>query len=156
MIQRIQSIYLLIAAIIPIILLFIPIGTLENSMGFYTYSSFNVKIINTDLAIIGTSYNALLLIVSSILSFATILFYKKRKLQVRIINFNMLAILGALLCMFYLYPQIIFPKNPVLAGTILDFNFAMLIALFSALGLFFAKKAILKDEALVKSTERLR
>ncbi len=156
MIQRIQSIYLLIAAIIPIILLFIPIGILESTMGSYSYNSFNVKIINTDVVIIGTSYNALLLILSSILSFATIFFYKKRKLQVRIINFNMLAILGALLSMFYLYPQVIFPKNPVLSGTILDFNFAMLIALFTALGLFFAKRAILKDEALVKSTERLR
>lgn len=156
MIQRIQSIYLLIAAIIPIILLFIPIGILESTMGSYSYNSFNVKIINTDVVIIGTSYNALLLILSSILSFATIFFYKKRKLQIRIINFNMLAILGALLSMFYLYPQVIFPKNPVLSGTILDFNFAMLIALFTALGLFFAKRAILKDEALVKSTERLR
>jgi len=156
MIQRIQSIYLLIAAIIPVILLFIPIGILESAMGSYSYNSFNVKIINTDVVIIGTSYNALLLILSSILSFATIFFYKKRKLQVRIINFNMLAILGALLSMFYLYPQVIFPKNPVLSGTILDFNFAMLIALFTALGLFFAKRAILKDEALVKSTERLR
>ena len=156
MIQRIQTLYLFCAAIVPLILLFIPIGTLSNEIGSFTYSSLNVKIINTDVVIMSTMYNALLLILSSVLSFATILFYKKRKLQVRIINFNMLAILGALLSMFYLYPQILFPKNQVLAGTILDFNFAMLIALFTALGLFFAKKAILKDEALVKSTERLR
>lgn len=156
MIQRIQTLYLFCAAIVPLILLFIPIGTLSNEMGVYTYSSFSVQIVNTDIVIMSTVYNALLLILSSVLSFITILFFKRRKLQVRIINFNMLAILGALMCMFYLYPQMIFPKNELLAGTILDFNFVMLIVLFTALGLFFAKKAILKDEALVKSTERLR
>ena len=40
MIQRIQSIYLLVAGIVTIVLLFIPIGTLTSELGFYTYTSF--------------------------------------------------------------------------------------------------------------------
>jgi lysylphosphatidylglycerol synthetase-like protein (DUF2156 family) len=136
--------------------LFIPIGTLKGAEGFYTYNSFFVKLINTDLTIVTTFYNGLLLILSTILSLVTILFYKKRKLQVRIINFNMLVILGALFSMFYIYPKFIFAKNTVLAGTVLDFNFVILISLITAAGLYLAKRAILKDEAIVKSTERLR
>ena len=115
-----------------------------------------MKLINTDLTIVTTFYNGLLLILSTILSLVTILFYKKRKLQVRIINFNMLVILGALFSMFYIYPKFIFAKNAVLAGTVLDFNFVILISLITAAGLYLAKRAILKDEAIVKSTERLR
>lgn len=156
MIQRIQTIYLFCAALVTFILLFIPIGTLKGAEGFYTYNSFFVKLINTDMTIVTTFYNGLLLILSTILSLVTILFYKKRKLQVRIINFNMLVILGALFSMFYIYPKLIFPKNADLAGTVLDFNFFILISLITAAGLYMAKKSILKDEALVKSTERLR
>ena len=156
MIQRIQTIYLLVAAIIPIILLFIPIGTLTSELGFYTYTPFNVKWINTNDVIISTVYNALLLLVSTLLSLITILFYKKRKLQIRMININMIVILGALFTMFYIYPKMVFTKYQILENTFLDFNTAMLITLFTAAGLYLAKRAILKDEAFVKSTERLR
>lgn len=156
MIQRIQTIYLLVAAIIPIILLFIPIGTLTSELGFYTYTPFNVKWINTNDVIISTVYNALLLMVSTLLSLITILFYKKRKLQIRMININMIVILGALFTMFYIYPKMVFTKYQILENTFLDFNTAILITLFTAAGLYLAKRAILKDEALVKSTERLR
>lgn len=156
MIQRIQTIYLFCAALVTFILLFIPVGTLKGAEGFYTYNSFFVKLINTDMTIVTTFYNGLLLILSTVLSLVTILFYKKRKLQVRIINFNMLVILGALFSIFYIYPKLIFPKNAILAGTVLDFNFVILISLITAAGLYLAKRAILKDEAIVKSTERLR
>lgn len=156
MIQRIQSIYLLVAAIIPIILLFIPIGTLVNEIGYYTYTPFSVKVINTDDVIITSVYNALLLILSTLVSLTTILFYKKRKLQVRMINVNMIIILGALFSMFYIYPKMVFSKYQILADSVLDFNSVILITLFTAVGLYLAKRAILKDEALVKSTERLR
>lgn len=156
MIQRIQTIYLLVAAIIPIILLFIPIGTLTSELGFYTYTPFNVKWINTNDVIISTVYNALLLMVSTLLSLITILFYKKRKLQIRMININMIVILGALFTMFYIYPKMVFTKYQILENTFLDFNTAILITLFTAAGFYLAKRAILKDEALVKSTERLR
>lgn len=156
MIQRIQSIYLLVAAIIPIILLFIPIGTLVNEIGYYTYTPFSVKVINTDDVIITSVYNALLLILSTLVSLTTILFYKKRKLQVRMINVNMIIILGALFSMFYIYPKMVFSKYQILADSVLDFNSVILITLFTAAGLYLAKRAILKDEALVKSTERLR
>lgn len=156
MIQRIQTVYLFVAAIIPVILLFIPIGTLINDIGFYTYTPFNVKVINTDDVIITSVYNALLLILSTLVSIATIFFYKKRKLQVRMINVNMIVILGALFSMFYIYPKMVFSKYQILENATLDFNSAILITLFTAVGLYLAKKAILKDEALVKSTERLR
>lgn len=156
MIQRIQSIYLLVAAIIPIILLFIPIGTLVNEIGYYTYTPFSVKVINTDDVIITSVYNALLLILSTLVSLTTILFYKKRKLQVRMINVNMIIILGALFSMFYIYPKMVFSKYQILADSELNFNSVILITLFTAVGLYLAKRAILKDEALVKSTERLR
>lgn len=156
MIQRIQSIYLLVAGIVTIVLLFIPIGTLTSELGFYTYTPFTVHVINTDLVVAKTFFVAILLLLSSIISFVTIFLYKKRKLQVRLINFNMLIVLATLLTMLYIYPKFVFTKIPDLNNTVLEYNYVILIIALTAMGLYMAKKAIIKDEALVRSSERLR
>ena len=44
MIQRIQSVFLLVAAIVTIILLFIPIGDIYTAEAQYPFSSFNVHL----------------------------------------------------------------------------------------------------------------
>lgn len=156
MIQRIQSIYLLVAGIVTIVLLFIPIGTLTSELGFYTYTPFTVHVINTDLVVAKTFFVAILLLLSSIISFVTIFLYKKRKLQVRLINFNMLIVLATLLTMLYIYPKFVFTKIQDLNNTVLEYNYVILIIALTAMGLYMAKKAIIKDEALVGSSERLR
>jgi hypothetical protein len=156
MIQRIQSIYLLVAGIVTIVLLFIPIGTLTSELGFYTYTPFTVHVINTDLVVAKTFFVAILLLLSSIISFVTIFLYKKRKLQVRLINFNMLIVLATLLTMLYIYPEFVFTKIQDLNNTVLEYNYVILIIALTAMGLYMAKKAIIKDEALVRSSERLR
>ncbi|HHT53054.1 MAG: DUF4293 domain-containing protein [Bacteroidales bacterium] len=156
MIQRIQSIYLLVAGIVTIVLLFIPIGTLTSELGFYTYTPFTVHVINTDLVVAKTFFVAILLLLSSIISFVTIFLYKKRKLQVRLINFNMLIVLATLLTMLYIYPKFVFTKIQDLNNTVLEYNYVILIIALTAMGLYMAKKAIIKDEALVRSSERLR
>ena len=156
MIQRIQSIYLLVAGLVTIVLLFIPIGTLTSELGFYTYTPFTVHVINTDLVVAKTYFVAILLSLSSIISFVTIFLYKKRKLQVCLINFNMLVILATLLTMLYIYPKFVFSKIPELNNTVLEYNYVILIIALTAMGFYMAKKAILKDEALVRSSERLR
>lgn len=156
MIQRIQSIYLLVAGIVTIVLLFIPIGTLTSELGFYTYTPFTVHVFNTDLVVAKTFFVAILLLLSSMISFVTIFLYKKRKLQVRLINFNMLIVLATLLTMLYIYPKFVFTKIPDLNNTVLEYNYVILIIALTAMGLYMAKKAIIKDEALVRSSERLR
>lgn len=156
MIQRIQSIYLLVAGIVTIVLLFIPIGTLTSELGFYTYTPFTVHVINTDLVVAKTFFVTILLLLSSMISFVTIFLYKKRKLQVRLINFNMLIVLATLLTMLYIYPKFVFTKIPDLNNTVLEYNYVILIIALTAMGLYMAKKAIIKDEALVRSSERLR
>ncbi len=43
MIQRVQSIFLLIATIIPIVLIFIPFGYVDTEMARYVYNSISLK-----------------------------------------------------------------------------------------------------------------
>jgi len=164
MIQRKQTLYLFFAGLITVILLFIPFGTFfieefgivsEQSQCFTEYNAFEIK--NSEgIVIQNTIWNAVLLIVTSVLSFITIFLYKNRKLQLRLISINMLVILATIVTIVYIYPNFVFPKNINLANARLEYNYVIIISFVSALGLYFAKKAIMKDESMVRSADRLR
>jgi hypothetical protein len=157
MIQRKQTLYLFFAGLIPLILLFIPFGHLSTEMAYYQYTAFSVREATPDSTfIVSTVGNALLLIATSALSFITIFLYKNRKMQLKLTSLNMLVILVAICAIMYIYPNVVFPKNPNLANAVVNYNYTILISFISAIGLFLAKKAIAKDEALIRSTERLR
>ena len=157
MLQRKQTLYLFFAGLVTLALLFIPFGYLYTDLAGFRYTAFAVRDITPDHTyILSTIGNAVLLIATSALSFITMLLYKNRKLQLKLISVNMLVILAAMFTIMYVYPNFIFPKNPYLAGGKLEYNYVILICFVSALGIFLAKKAISKDEALVRSADRLR
>jgi hypothetical protein len=157
MIQRKQTLYLFFAGLVTLILLFIPFGKFFiGDDPCFEYNAFTVKTISEKTVILSTIGNAVLLIATSVLSFITIFLYKKRKLQIKLISFNMLLVLVAICTIMYVYPNLVFTKNINFVDTTLGYNYAILISFVSAIGLYFAKKAILKDEALLKSAERLR
>lgn len=157
MLQRKQTLYLFFAGLVTVVLLFMPFGRffIENTPCF-EYNAFVVKTISEKMIISYTIGNAILLIATSFLSFITIFLYKNRKLQIKLISINMLLILITICAIMYVYPNLVLSKNVNLSDTKLDFNYAILISFVSAIGLFLAKKAIMKDEALIRSADRLR
>jgi hypothetical protein len=68
----------------------------------------------------------------------------------------MFVILVAIFSIMYIYPTLVFPKNPDLAGSKVSYNYFVAISIVSAIGIYLAKKAIAKDEAMVRNAERLR
>ena len=158
MIQRKQTIYLFFAGLVTLVLLFIPFGRLYTEVAGFEYTAFSVRDITPDKTfIMSTIGNAVLLIATSALSFITIFLYKNRGLQMKLISFNMLVILVAIFTIMYIYPNFIFPNYPKLAGVEkVDYNYLILISFVSAIGIYLAKKAIAKDDALIRSADRLR
>ena len=69
---------------------------------------------------------------------------------------NMLVILLAIFVIMYIYPKLIFERNIDLKGAIIEYNYTFIIIFVSAIGYYLAKKAIAKDEALIRSIDRLR
>ena len=157
MIQRKQTIYLFFSGLVTLILLFIPFGTLTiEDTPCFEYNAFTVRTISEHVSVLSTIGNALLLIATSMLSFIAIFLYKNRRLQLKVISFNMLVILAALCTIMYIYPNFIFDKSMNLIGAKLNYNYTIIISFVSAIGLFLAKKAIAKDEAMIRSADRLR
>ena len=69
MIQRIQSIFLLIAIIVPIVLVFIPLGYVDTNMARYVYDSISLKEMVADgTSVIRLYYLAFCLFLTSVLS----------------------------------------------------------------------------------------
>ena len=157
MIQRKQTLYLFFAGLVTVILLFIPFGNVATNLAYYDYTAFSVREATPDHTfVLSTIGNALLLIATSALSFVTIFLYKNRKMQLKLISINMLVILIAICAIMYIYPNFIFQKNIQLTGAKTDYSPYIIISFVSAIGLYLAKKAIAKDDAMIRSADRLR
>ncbi|MBO4645665.1 MAG: DUF4293 domain-containing protein [Bacteroidales bacterium] len=156
MIQRIQSLLLLIAAGISVAITFLTIGNFNFANTDFVYTAFHIQNMATG-ATHSTFYVAGLWYISAILSLVTIFMYKNRPSQVKLNGINMLVMLGALVTMLYLYPNFIFEK--MIAGfkeDMMIFNHWVFLALIPAVCLFFANRAIKSDEKKVRAADRLR
>lgn len=141
MIQRIQSVWLLLAAIVMGTLFYFPTYVFTGT------SMLNRSIGNDPLAII-------LAVLSIVLSLVTIFRFKNRKNQLSFTWLNILVCVGLQVWLFLGISNFrSAPANATVAGHYWIGTFLPLIVL---LLLFMAKAGIRKDEKLVKSLDRLR
>ena len=156
MIQRIQSVFLFVAAIVTIILLFISIGDIYTAEAQYTFTCFNVHLPNGQV-VMSTIYIALILILSACISIYAIFKYKDRMKQTRIVSINMLVFLIAIMLMIWVFPDFLFQRKGLMQeGDIFRFNYWIMIFVIPPVCMFLANRFIRKDERLVRSADRLR
>jgi hypothetical protein len=138
MIQRIQTVYLILAFIATsILLLFIPLWTLKNGDLFY----FNQDPIYT--VIVG---------LSTMLTIISIISYKKRQNQFVMGRLNI--ILNLILLGLFVYRSLNLSGETV--NAVSEKGIGMFLPIVAIVLLVLANKAIKKDEDLVKSVDRLR
>ncbi len=159
MIQRIQSIFLLISIVCSLAAFSIPAFNLHPTAGntgdIYKITALKTLIISAenkkDLVI-----NWSLVVINSlaIIMMCICLFrYNSRKLQVKICNWLILVMAGLILMYFFQWKQI-----SVLAGAfyITKFESGTALIVISLIMICLARYFIQKDEALVRSADRLR
>lgn len=161
MIQRVQSIFLLIAAIIPIVLIFIPFGYVDTDLARYVYNSISLKEMCPDgVSVIRLYYLAFCLALTAGLACFALFRYKNRVKQMQTVSFTMIIFLITLLLVLWICPDIIFKK--FFSARMEDFTFTfntvplLVLIIVEAVCLFFANRFIKKDEELVRSADRLR
>lgn len=143
MIQRIQSIFLLIAAIASFALLGTPFATAKEKIAGPLFAD-NIYNLNDHLALL------VIFVVAGALALASIFLFKNRETQLRISSIAMVAnILGIGLALFLLFQnKIDFNSLALSVGTFLP-----LIAIIFE---WLANRSIRKDNKLVRSMDRLR
>lgn len=138
-IQRVQSIYLFIAALIGSALFGLPFATAPaQPEGMLVDGAFDI---NDHIGLI------ILTAIIVVLSFVTIFLYNNRNLQMNIGKLNIVLLLGLIVLAGYLFSTL-----PVATSLGLGLVVPALVFVFTLL----ANRNIKKDEKLVRSADRLR
>lgn len=159
MIQRVQTLYLLLATIFTGLLLFVPLASSDISnmhadltaWGIYVTDMTNNGLITQ---VLSHSWFGILLTVTTLLPFATIFLYKNRKRQMLlcIVEIILLAVSAGLL--IYLQQTDMLIKGMAQPKFVLLSQSGLL--LLSIVSVWIARRRIAKDEALVRSLDRIR
>lgn len=141
MIQRIQSVYLFLAAIITAVTLYfnyykMPDGSFLNLQNNY------IGIVLVGLA--------------SLISLITLFNFKNRKAQLNLIWLNLLTIIGLLIWMFVSINQALADNNSLISTSEGAYQVGAFIPVISIILLFLARTGIRKDIKLLKAYDRLR
>lgn len=143
MIQRIQSVWLLLAAACAAALFFFPIygGVLQND--------------TVDNYLASSSYLLFLLaIISAALPFITIFLFRNRKLQLKLTFLNILVGIG-LIVMIYLKANEFAAQNATVFKSS-SYKIAAALPVLAIILSIMAYRGISTDEKMVKSADRLR
>ncbi len=152
MIQRIQSVYLLLATCLCVLTACMPLAELVSSSTLYEFNSLGIYTIGEESSLVYSTFALLtLLIATAMLSFGGIFLYKKRVLQMRLSSFSILLLIGFYIC-FVLYATTL--KETLTAS--IHYKFAIGIPMICIILEYLAIRGIAKDEALIRSLDRLR
>lgn len=154
MIQRIQTLYLLGIAVLLAFFFFTPFATytIDPQMDKFQFLAFGLTAVKTNPEMI---YRTTPLIIISIIAMAiplvSIFLYKHRMIQIRLCIVNTILLLGMQGLLYY-YVNAVSKLLPAPTQYGIIFIFPLVSAILS----FLALRAIAKDEALIRSLERLR
>ena len=152
MIQRIQSIFLLVSLCFLIPMFFVPVAELVyetgeilafNLTGFYQTEAGSTTLIDSQYSIMAFG------ILICALNLITIFMYKSRLLQIRMCIYNMLflaGLSGVMLFVLYTVPNI----------QSVSFSLPSVFPIISIILHFLAFRGIRKDELMVQALNRLR
>lgn len=156
MLQRIQTLLLLLVLIASVAFYIFPTGTVELiDESEITVSLWGFKYFNTTLektVMMPGWYMVILNAFITLCTFITIILFKNRTIQVRFCIFNIIIQIGFLaMLFFYLYLC-----KQTATGLAFHTNILIVVPLAEIILTILAMRYILRDDALVKSIERLR
>ena len=149
MIQRIQTVYLLIVAVLAVVVMSLPVGSLITPDS--AINEMTTLAITTADGTVNHDPWALFAIqmVSAVIALATIFLYKKRMLQIRLSLFNMILLIGYYVTLA-IFVYMLKEDNSFIPAWSVCLPFVSIILNWLAI------RAIGKDEALVRSLNSLR
>jgi len=159
MIQRVQSLFLLCAAVCFGVACLVPIGTIDVGGINCVYSPWFLIQDNLTAVIQETYYIGLLMVILAVTSFVAIFFYKNRALQSKICMAALFIGIVLMVLMVYVYPDVVFAKKFGVARIQYYGNgyFPWVLLSFISLAcLYLANRFIIKDEKRVRAADRLR
>lgn len=154
MIQRIQTLYLLVAAALMAVVLFAPLAWFAGEAGEFELHAFALET-TVGEAVQSTVYMGIVLALACVLPFVTIFLFRRRLLQIRLCVVEMVLLLGALAMegIYYFLSWRVFSD---MAFHTQGLKPAIALPLVCMLFAYLALRAIFRDEMLVRAADRIR
>jgi len=156
MIQRVQSIYLLLISILMSFLFVRPYAEMtlvDNQVLLFKAHVITIQSAADVVSNYKTTIPVILLVlISGLLSFSTIFFYNHRIIQIRlsILNaFMLLALIGSMILYYFIIRSDLDPTHST-------FRLAMVFPILGLIFCIMAIRSIRRDEILVNSYNRIR
>lgn len=155
MIQRIQSLYLALAAIAAGLLFFLPMGVFAGPGHYFNFTIWGVMDSVPGDAVFPRYYTMPLLIINAALVVMPIyiLFcYRKRNFQYMMIRLSILIDIAMIALLFIFY----WTRIESIAKEMTEIKIGVFMPLIELVLLFLAMRGVKKDMELVRSAERIR
>lgn len=153
MLQRIQTVYLLIIVGLMAAVMFLPLAVMQVGGEYYVFKAVGVGTMAAGAELVYSTWGLFVLAAAiSLLALITIFLFKKRILQIRLCVFNAILMLG-----FYgIFAFFAWTLKGDLAYSGLNLRIALSFPVIALILDYLAIRNIGADEALVRSLERLR
>ena len=154
MIQRIQTLYLLIIVALLVVMLFRSPCLVCKRGGMFNLYAFSLQSADGSFAQ-STVYLGILFVLSALLPLLTIFLYRRRLLQIRLCVVEMVFLVGTVImeAIYYFLSRRVFSE---LALHNQGFKPAIVLPIVALFFTFLAARAIFRDEMLVRSADRIR
>jgi len=152
MIQRKQTIFLLLAVILSVVCLCIPVGTFDVG-GLHTVTEYNLWLLDGQGQHTFTCWPLFaILLPSSALGCYTIFLYHNRRTQAKFCTFNMFLLIG----WYIVYAVFSNVLGSATSGTVFSIEIGGGLPALAIAFYFLAYKGIMADERLVRAADRIR
>lgn len=152
MIQRIQSVYLLIVTILLVVTMCQPVGTFIAADGVSTSVLKPLGVTLADGNFQSTWGMFGILLLCAVVAFGTIFLFRNRMLQVRMTIFNSLLLIG-----YYIVTGVFwYVLDGKLEAGSFRLGWALCLPAVCIILNYLAFRAIYRDEVMVKAADRLR
>ena len=152
MIQRIQSVYLLVVTVLLVVTMCLPAGHFIAADGVNTLAFKPLGVTLADGGFQSTWGVFGLLLLSAIVAFGTIFLFRNRMLQVRMTIFNSVLLIGY----YVVFGVFWYVLKGRLDVTGFQVGWALCLPAVCIILNYLAFRAIYRDEVMVKAADRLR
>lgn len=154
MIQRIQTLYLLIITALMAVTLFSALAWFAGADGEFALYAFSLRTADGE-SVQSTAYMGILLALAGVLPLITVFLYRRRLLQIRLCVVEMVLLVGALAMegVYYFLSWRFFSEMEFHTQ---GFRPAIALPLVCLLFAYLAARAIFRDELLVRAADRIR
>jgi hypothetical protein len=154
MIQRIQSVYLFFAALATGLIFIFPFAEYALNNELFRLDVVNFRSIATQQVMFNVIPLTLLVAITMLIALVTIFMYKNRMLQLRMGRLNIFLYLAMLGAIFFYSDSAVDTLGR--DGVAIHYQLGAMLPIIAIILTFLANRGIQKDEALVRSADRIR